>query len=282
MAEGVKEAAYREKGEAEQRLPMPAGSRPRPRRAHPRGGAVSPPLHLPPAGSAPASLPRPRSSPLFLPSPAGAERAGCGRCAGLPAGRRARPAVPALPQFLPHPARLLPAPLGRGCPITLWEGGGGTGLAHPGRERARRGGAAPHPLRRPWAARHELGASRHRAHRPPPPRYLCKVQPAAHPHTPFPIPTAQILPPRPSHTSTGFSGPPGRAPSARPLFWQGWRGQRCARCRWPALRQAAGCGERRARWREAPAGSHCRLVVCTPAPPSPHPSPSLKQHRQLL
>lgn len=202
MAEGVKEAAERRRSGAAaadpRRLPTLAAA------GEPTGAARCPRAPTAPSPS-PSQAPSPRipasptlESPL-LPqprAPAGAERAHRGRCAGLAAGRRARPGALALPQFFAATGSA-----GAGSPLSwaprrpLPPGGGrqeGRGRTHTARTcrlgtgTARRcSPASIPPSLPPFAAGHNCGPRRQML--PPLLRHLCKVQPAAHSHTHPPL-----------------------------------------------------------------------------------------------
>lgn len=233
MAEGVKEAAKRDHGEkkgGEQSLLIPTGSRPWPWRARPDGqldASVPPPLHLSPSPSRRPLVPAsPTLEPPLLPQRRGPGRCRAGTLRGA-GGGSTNPARSAGTTAIFCRNRLgwcrLPSVVGAPSPSASRRGKTGETRAHthtartcrPGTGTARR--CSPASLPPSSSTRHNRGPRRQMI---PPPRHLCKVQPAAQSHTPFSSPTAQILPPHPPslphfHRLIRAARPPG--PAARPL-----------------------------------------------------------------
>lgn len=257
------------------RLPTPAAASAPPGADRcPRAPAApSPSPWQPPSSRIPAS---PTLGSLFFLSPgapAGAERAGCGRCAG----RAASPASSAGTTAIFCRIRLgwcrLPSAVGAPSP-SVSRRGRAAGARARSHIPAGSGQSAAEQPRIPSAVPSQQGTAVLPPPNAPAPPAPVPLQSPARSRSTHPLPQphcADPAPPVPPTPPPAFPGRPAPVPPLARSPGKDGRGQRRAWCRWPGLREAAGCGESRARWQRAPAGSHCRLVVCTPA--SPHPTP---------
>ncbi|XP_041895787.1 basic proline-rich protein-like [Corvus kubaryi] len=285
MAEGVKEAAYREhRGKGERSSGCRCPQAPDPGERAPRGGPVPPrprrSISLPLAG---AVLPYPclaHARALSSSSAPGPRPVPSGQAAGAARGGEPGQQCRHYRNFCR--IRLgwcrLPSAVGAPSPSGSRRGGGRQGHGRARTARTSRPGAGTERRSSPASPAPSLRNKARpcspplNAPTPPPPGTLASPAPSRSTH---PLPRPHCADPAPPVPPTPPAASPGRPAPVPPLArspGKDGRGQRCAWCRWPGLREAAGCRESRARWQRG-SGRKPLSPRRVPPPPPPHPTP---------